>query len=917
MKTWNKIFIAISLFFTSANIAFCQAFDVTLESLLEEMASFDEATLYPDYSCRQQSSYDRRSTMPDNMYWFANDDGGGFIRTEKNGGRTEKVLFEDLNPGVITRIWLTTFDRTGTIRFYFDGHTSADWSIPAYDFLQFGIPLGLGLCQPHINNIEGGKGGSTFFLPIPYSQSCKVTLEEPSDDFSTPRYFHFNYRNYPTSTKIETFSQEVANRASQKIASTNSALLNPETFKGGTLLSKSENIAANNSLAIDLPNGMKAVKTLEISISGFDSDQYEQLMRDLVLTAQFDGKETVWAPLSDFSGGGMGSPSVKSWFLDADGNGKIVSRWTMPYQTTGRIEIKNYSTQNVDISLSANVDTYSWRENSLYFHTSWKQQMDIPVTNLWENVIDWNFSTITGKGVYKGDVLTLYNHTPSWYGEGDEKIYVDNETFPSHFGTGTEDYYNCSWAPVSPFQTPFGGAPRADYESSTGYNTFFRTRNLDAIPFSSKLKFDIEMLSWSTGTSDYATTAYWYGEANALAEGTSGVDEATRELLPKPEDPFDYAIPNSIEFETLAPTYKSASILTETQVMTGFTGFKWSKGKQLLCRNSQEGNYLEYKLSGYDQKKYRIQIQGTKAGDFGILSFSINGNTPTSIDFYNDGVIHTGAISIGEFTPINGEFTLRVTYTGKNSKSNGNLFGLDCLQIIESDFKVENAIEFENYLPSAISGFSGDFPQEMSFYINGKWSDKNHKVYVGGAKGSSIDYLFNNLDGAAYDMTLYATKGPDFGILSFDINNNALSLKFDGYHSLVSDSGPIYLGEFEPRHDGSINLRINVAGTNPFSEGPRYIVGLDCILLEKKGTVGIDSDITGRSTFYRLENKKLFLDNSLKVSFAAIYNIEGKQLFKSQTAHSFDLSSCSEGNYIVQLISESKKFSDIFYLPKY
>jgi len=65
---------------------------VTLESLLDEMTSFDAATYYPDYTCRQQSSYDRRSVTPSNMNWFANDDGGGFIRTETIDGRTEKFF---------------------------------------------------------------------------------------------------------------------------------------------------------------------------------------------------------------------------------------------------------------------------------------------------------------------------------------------------------------------------------------------------------------------------------------------------------------------------------------------------------------------------------------------------------------------------------------------------------------------------------------------------------------------------------------------------------------------------------------------------------------------------------------------------------------------------------------------------------
>lgn len=123
-------------------------------------------------------------------------------------------------------------------------------------------------------------------------------------------------------------------------------------------------------------------------------------------------------------------------------------------------------------------------------------------------------------------------YAKSWYGEGDEKIWVDQEKFPSHIGTGTEDYYNSSWAPVVVSKTPFGGAIRADTTSSQGYNTWLRTRNLDGIPFRSKMKFDFELLSCFRGTADYSSTVYWYGDLDAKAEGTSGIDEARRELLP-------------------------------------------------------------------------------------------------------------------------------------------------------------------------------------------------------------------------------------------------------------------------------------------------------------------------------------------------------------------------------------------------
>jgi hypothetical protein len=858
-----KHLITVLMLLASGLFANAQIDYVSISSLLDEIVSFESAALYPAYTCRQQSSYDRRSLSPGNANWFANDDGGGFIRTETNEGRTEKVLFEDNGPGVITRIWMTTVDRRGTLRFYFDGNATAGWTVPAYDMLQSGLGLGLGLCQPHINNEAGGKGGSSFFFPIPYAQSCKVTLEEPTPTFSTPRYHHFNYRKYPEGTTVEPFSPAIAVSRSTKIQEVNQALLNPPTFTGGTDVNGMKRLLPGDSIKISLPPGTNIVRTLQIAVGSFQESEYKQLMRGLILKAVFDGKQTVWTPLSDFSGGGMGAPPVESWYLASNGNGNIVSRWVMPYQNSGEIQIVNHSGSGVDIYLQALTDTYTWLPNSLYFHASWRQQTEIPLTNQWENCIDWNFATLNGRGVYRGDVLTLFNHSPRWYGEGDEKIFVDNETFPSHFGTGTEDYYNCSWAPVKPFQTPFGGAPRADAESSNGYNTFFRTRNLDAIPFAGRLQFDIEMLSWEPGAADYATTVYWYGDENAEAAGTSGVDEATRELPPEPPTPFDYVIPNSMEFEDLVPEGKSPSIRTEIQVMTPFSG-QWSRAKQLLCRDAQINDYLLYRFEGYDPaKRYRIQIQGTKAVDYGILGFSINGSHPQNIDFYNDGVIHSGVITLGSrLAPVDGAFELKITYSGRNSGATGNLIGLDCIQIMEENFKITGAVEFETYNFVDISGFTNNFAQELTSWCpNGKWSDRTQRVFQGGKKGDHIDYSFRQPDAAEnYKLTLYATKGPDFATLSFSVNGETLPLKFDGFHELIHDSGPVELGEFAAKSDGSIDFSVHISGTNPYSHDPYYIVGLDCILIEKQGGSALKTVQASGGVKVHIENGRVRLE---------------------------------------------------------
>ena len=495
--------------------------EISMASLLDEMVSRDAVTRFPQYIQRQVSSYDRRSVSPTREGWFANSDGGGFERLEKIDGRAEKVMFDEKGPGAVTRIWLTTKGKSGTLRFYFDGAKEPQLVVPAYDMRRFpvDVPAGLSLTHTHYSEDMGATGGNTFFLPLPYAKSLKITFEEPAVGGGGPRYYHVNYRSYPEETKVRTWSVEETLALKNKMEKVSELLLKPEDFLKGKILNSSAGLAPGKKIGVGT-RGSAAIRHLEIQISGVDEADYAAAMRALRVRGAFDGVECVDAPLADFSGAGMGAPAVESWYLQSDGRGRVVCRWVMPFRKSALLELVNNWDKPLDVRIKAVVGTYKWTANSLYFHCSHRFEKGIPLSNNYGSPdnLDWNFATIKGRGVYVGDLLSLYNHAVDWYGEGDEKIWVDDDDFPSHFGTGTEDYYNCSWAPVVVFHTPFGGAPRADEKSSHGYNAFMRTRNLDAIPFKSKFRFDIEMLSWHKGSADYYTTLYWYGDLDAKAE---------------------------------------------------------------------------------------------------------------------------------------------------------------------------------------------------------------------------------------------------------------------------------------------------------------------------------------------------------------------------------------------------------------
>jgi hypothetical protein len=298
-------------------------------------------------------------------------------------------------------------------------------------------------------------------------------------------------------------------------------LWNPSLSDDYKEMKFSKSIGSNNTETIDLPKGPAAVSLLTLKLSAPTKEDLLNAWSLVILKIEFDGHQTVWCPVGDFAGSGFGGKPVKSWYREMDDEGKVTSRWVMPYKKNAQITIINKAGFEIDADLSVKTGDWKWDSRSMYFHANYKYEpnvKDAAASNVRNippkdtlNPIEWNFISIQEKGIYLGNTLSLYNNMDSWYGEGDAKVWVDGETFPSEFGTGLEDYYNISWAPVFIYQTPFADAPRADNENSQGYNTFTRTRNLDGIPFRKSFRYDLEMLSWKGGTIDCSATTYWYG----------------------------------------------------------------------------------------------------------------------------------------------------------------------------------------------------------------------------------------------------------------------------------------------------------------------------------------------------------------------------------------------------------------------
>lgn len=659
---------------------------VTLGSLLEEMTSRESLTRYPDHTIQMVSSRDRRSISPDQEGWFANDDYSGYEYYDTlPSGRIERVMMDYKGAGAVTRLWMTALDKRGTLRFYFDGESEPRWVVPAYDMMRSGLALDKGFLFSHTSYKEpiNEIGGSSCYLPLPFAKGLKITLEE--EVVPNKNYYQIEYRRYAEGVEVESFRPELVATYATEIAAAENALNEKPALTATS--SKKMTLDKGGVDYLTLPKGSKAVHQLTINTSRYDGES----MRRLIVVGEFDGVQTIWCPLSDFATAGMGVPRSECHYVKYDASGDLTLWWVMPYRKSARIGIINLGDEVVDVEIGAAVEKYKWDNRSLYFHASWQSRTDVPLcgnpytpTNA-ECHDERSFEAKGGRGVFVGNLLSVYNHAKSWYGEGDAKIWVDDDSFPSIFGTGLEDYYNASWAPLVLYSTPYGGAVRADLASSQGYNAFLRTRLLDAVPFSEKICFDVEIMGWSPGKVDYDAATFWYGDSAVNVLGTSGKEEALRPLPPSPPSPYEFKIEGAIEIEDIA-NVEYVGFGHENQDMTAFAQGDWSRGRQITCFGGKVGDYAEFRLGGYDDtKNYTIEWRGCKAADYGAVEISICGESAAVVDCYDTAVRDTGNLMLGTYAPVGGEFVVRVILAGRNplAVGDGNLVGMDCIRIIE------------------------------------------------------------------------------------------------------------------------------------------------------------------------------------------------------------------------------------------
>lgn len=643
---------------------------VSVRTLLPQMTDLGRLARRPSpyYTTAQASSYDRASKNPATD-WFANGDAGKFLRVETRGGRSEYVMADLKGPGAVVRVW--SANPIGVIRFYFDGEIEPRFQAKMADLLGGKV---VPFRDPYA---YFSARGANLYFPFPYSRSLKITVDDSDGDRVRGLYYHVGYRSYGPGTMVQSFQPKELPLLTDLIEDTADALV--ETYpssEGRSAGVVAEVVYTGKSATVADIEGPAEIVELRLQVVPRDPvrpDSLEEwrLYRSLILEAWFDGEKCVEVPVGDFFGSAPGLVRYRTLPMEVEGQ-SLICRLPMPFAKSAVLKVTNFGPNPAILTCRASLRPIVFDSATYHLKAQWGGE-----TANTRPMRDMTFLSTVGEGTFVGSNLFVANPVDAWWGEGDEKIWVDRDPFPSTFGTGTEDYYGYAWCDVTTFQRPYHMQPRCDGETlrtNRGHTLVGRWHVLDPIPYREKFKFDLEMWHWQECVATFVHTAYWY--ARPGTPGPRRIDSSL--LLPRPIGGPE-SIDGAIEGETMRIAERTGGV-TEIQAFAGL-----SAAKQLWWKDAKPGERLVLELDVEKAGRYKVVGHFCQAKDYGIHRLRVAGQEVEGSpwDFYSKD-LGWAKRTLGVFDLPAGKVLLEVEVAGSNPAAEARrMFGLDYL-VLES-----------------------------------------------------------------------------------------------------------------------------------------------------------------------------------------------------------------------------------------
>jgi hypothetical protein len=653
---------------------------VTTGSLFEEMIDLDALTRFPEPAFRtvQYSSFDRSSRVPGGPGWFANADGFGgepepnfeaVLRKPDASGIGEYLMADVPGPGAVVRLWTAAI--SGRVRFYVD-----DMNHPLYDGEAepfFRRPYDV---FPAMRAIDAERFRTTVYqrdasyAPIPFAKGLRIVWTGKIDDI---HFYHIGVRRYAAGTPVVSFKPDDIAKFKDAIDRVTAVLADPGSLPAPPAAKPPkafdvELVPGERKEALRL-EGPGALRSLWLRLA---ADDAEAGLRQTVLHVVCDGfpRGQVESPVGDFFGAAPGVNPCQSLPFSVGEDGRMTCRFVMPYERALVIALENLGHQTVRVSGEATPGDFAWDRRSMHFRARWRVDHDLVASG--EDVQDLPFLLARGQGVYVGTTSILLNPAAvptswgNWWGEGDEKVFVDGDRVPSLFGTGSEDYYNYSWSSPDIFFFPYCGQPRNDGPGNRGFVTNFRWHVLDAIPFETSIDFRMELSSHErTPGLSYARTGYYYARPGTIDDVEAIMPDDLRELrlMDGWQPAARFGAANSVFFA-------AEDIMADRSDTALRDGRLWEGGRILVWTPGKAGDRKELKFRVDSAGKTQIHITAASTPRSGAITAWLDGlppgpsAKPETIDLHDPfrTLLRTYSLEPADLAP--GEHTLVLEFKG-------------------------------------------------------------------------------------------------------------------------------------------------------------------------------------------------------------------------------------------------------------
>ncbi len=603
--------------------------------LLHEMNDLPGLARWPDaeYTTVQYSSYDRHAVSPDADGWYSNSDGFGketipgfeAVLEEPDVKGIGLYLIADVKgPGAVVRGWSAAM--SGELKAYLDGSDTPFFEGTGYDFM---ARKSVSLLKSNDTNTGYGDAfcqQDADYMPIPFAKSFRVTWK---GNLQRLHFYHLEFRRYKPGTTVVSF--DPANdptKYSEALRMVVDRLTNPGLCAEGKRHEVTVDLERDKTWEWETPvlNRSGAIIGFTLNIMAAD---LQAAWRGTLLRIAFDGahKAQVESPAGDFFGSAVGLNPFNSLPMVVTKDGSMTCRFVMPYRERAKITLYNSTDEAVKIKAGVTLMPWEWDERSMYFKAKWRTVNNIDVRF---GPFDVPYLVACGKGRFVGAACMLANPSPfphpygSWWGEGDEKIFIDNDSFPSFFGTGSEDYYNYSWSRPDLFDHPYCGQPLDSGPGNAGYCSNHRWHILDNLLFKTRFAFYMEMWPHSGRAGlCYSSIAYVYTKPGAIDDHRRiQISELIVPDVPsmQPEAAFGASGAVFHIFEKMTLSVTGGRIgFDDTQVSA-------SQGR-LLTWTAKPGDRLSVTIPMNEKKKYSVNLVAAHWPESGSVSIRIE-DTP-------------------------------------------------------------------------------------------------------------------------------------------------------------------------------------------------------------------------------------------------------------------------------------------------